>query len=216
MPDRLQESSRLWLVRHAQSAAQTGEELSIDSNLSALGRKQALRLADVIGKVRFDAVFISPLRRTRQTFQASGASISGGGEMEFDTRLLEVMQPGGYLPLLPYEKLPGYALSDRHGDWDTEITKRVASFYKDMEKLSLVRSDILVVSHAMVLNVLFHLFVCGSLEGDPESYKNCRPGNASVSLLERSPGSLAFNTLRLWNYQDHLKGLPGDWSMPKA
>ena len=215
MPSSLKESSRLWLVRHAQSAAQTGEELSIDSNLNALGRKQALRLADAIGKVRFEGVFISPLKRARQTFQASGASIVSRYEMEFDTRILEVMQPGGYLPLLPYGQLPDYALSDRHGAWDTDIKERVIDFYKEMESLSLERSDILAVSHAMVLNVIFHLFVCGSLEGDPETYKNCRPGNASVSMLERSPGSKVFDTLRLWNYQGHLSGLSGDCSLPK-
>lgn len=215
MPSSLNESSRLWLVRHGQSAAQTGEELSIDANLSALGRKQSIRLGEVIGKVRFDAVFISPLRRARQTYQAAGASIHGGFDAEFDTRILEDMQPGGYLPLLPYEKLPNYALSDRHGDWDTGIAGRLTGFYKDLERLSLERSDILVVSHAMALNLILRLFLNGSIGADKDGGRNCRPGNASISILERSPGAKTFDSLRLWNYQGHLNGLPGDWSLPK-
>ena len=215
MPEKV-ESSRLWLVRHAQSAAQTGEELSVDSNLSALGRKQASRLVDPIGRIRFDAAFISPLKRARQTFEASGASVKPGAFMEFDTRIVEVMQKGGYLPLLPYGDLPDYALSDRHDAWDIDVLDRVRPFVKDMEELSQEHSDILVVSHAMVLNMIFHIFVWGATEGDPETYKNCRPGNASVSILERTPGSATYNTLRLWNYQEHLIGLPGDWSLPKA
>ena len=86
----------------------------------------------------------------------------------------------------------------------------------EMERLSLERSEILVVSHAMVLNIVMHIFTwgAGTPSDDPETFKNCRPGNASVSILERSPDSKAFDTLRLWNYQDHLAGLPGDWSLP--
>ena len=215
MPDKV-ESSRLWLVRHAQSAAQTGEELSVDANLSALGRKQAARLVEPIGKIHFDAAFISPLKRARQTFEASGASVKPGCFMEFDTRIVEAMQKDGYLPLLPYEKLPGYALPDRHDAWNVDILGRVRPFLKEMEELSQEHADILVVSHAMVLNVIFHIFVWGATSGDPETYKNCRPGNASVSILERSPDSKTYNTLRLWNHQEHLIGLPGSWSLPKA
>jgi broad specificity phosphatase PhoE len=195
--------ARLWLVRHGESAAQTGEELSIDSNLSALGRMQAARLQDVFARIRFDAVFISPLKRARQTYEASGARLAPDGFAEFDTRIAEDMQSGGYLPILPYGELPGYAARDRHDAWDRPTLERVDEFYRDVERLSRDHCEIAVFAHAMVVSALLNRFM------DAPVFRHCSPGNASVSIIERRPDSARFDELRLWNGQAHLAGLPG-------
>ena len=197
---------RLWLVRHAESKAQTGEQLSIDADLSELGRAQAARLKAPLSGVKFDIAFVSPLRRARETFELSGANCAKG-KVRFDSRIVEAMQKDGYLPILPYGKLPSYGSPDIHDAWETDLLARTRSFYRDLEALPDSCANILVVSHAMALNLLFNVFMDMDY-GDPYSFRNCRPGNASVSILEKGPDSSAFDTLRLWNLQSHLEGLP--------
>jgi len=203
MPEVKEGAARLWLVRHAQSAAQTGEELSIDSGLSALGRQQAARLAEPLGRLHFDAIFLSPLKRTRQTFELSGATAS---HIEFNTLLLEDMLEGGYAPILPYGTLPDYGLPDTHNAWPRTTLERVDAFLDEIAKISISKPDVLVVSHAMFLNVMLHrLFGAGIAHG----HLNSHPSNASISLFIRSEGSERFDALSLWNFQEHLDGLPG-------
>ncbi len=198
---------RLWLVRHAESQAQTGEQLSIDADLSELGRQQAARLKAPLANVEFDAVFVSPLKRARQTFELSGASCAKGS-VRFDSRIVEAMQPGGYLPILPYGPLPAYGSPDGFNAWESDLLRRTRSFFRDLEELPETCGNILVVSHAMAINLIFSVFMDIDF-GDPYGFRNCRPGNASVSILEKGPGSSCFDTLRVWNLQSHLEGLPG-------
>eukprot|EP01065_Artemidia_motanka_P019425 TRINITY_DN23082_c0_g1_i1.p1 TRINITY_DN23082_c0_g1~~TRINITY_DN23082_c0_g1_i1.p1 ORF type:complete len:166 (+),score=52.58 TRINITY_DN23082_c0_g1_i1:56-499(+) len=57
------------LVRHAESVTNaTGEDV-VDAELSALGREQAARLGG-----EYDVALVSPLRRTKQTWELSGMS----------------------------------------------------------------------------------------------------------------------------------------------
>src|SRR5438128_10464470 len=62
------EATRLYLVRHAQSQGNTGEDLTTgDPDLTEIGREQARRLGERLGRQKLAAVYASPLRRTQQT-----------------------------------------------------------------------------------------------------------------------------------------------------
>jgi broad specificity phosphatase PhoE len=65
------EATRLYLIRHAQSAENTGEDLrSRDAHLTEIGAEQARRLAQRFSSQRLDLICSSPLARTRQTADA--------------------------------------------------------------------------------------------------------------------------------------------------
>jgi broad specificity phosphatase PhoE len=53
----------IFLVRHAEKAANGG----VDPDLSSAGRHRAQRLANVLKDARISAIFVTELRRTRQT-----------------------------------------------------------------------------------------------------------------------------------------------------
>jgi broad specificity phosphatase PhoE len=80
----------VWLIRHADAYAGL-EALSdgrVDPPLSSRGREQARLLAGRLAPVRFDAVWASDLRRSRETAEeiARGRPLS----VEVDSRLREV------------------------------------------------------------------------------------------------------------------------------
>ncbi len=60
------EATRLYLIRHAQSEGNTGEDLTTgDPDLTDVGRVQAERLGKRMKDARLDALYASPLRRTQ-------------------------------------------------------------------------------------------------------------------------------------------------------
>jgi probable phosphoglycerate mutase len=96
------DATRLYLVRHAQSQGNTGEDLTTgDPDLTDVGFEQAKRLGARLARQRIDAVYSSPLRRTQET-AAAIADASGGldvipkadlrevtmGQADFDIRIL--------------------------------------------------------------------------------------------------------------------------------
>jgi broad specificity phosphatase PhoE len=63
-------ATEIYLIRHGDAVPDPEDLLPgdyDDQNLSALGRRQAAALAERLRGVRFDALYTSPLRRTRQT-----------------------------------------------------------------------------------------------------------------------------------------------------
>ena len=95
------EATRLYLIRHAQSEGNTGEDLTTgDPDLTDVGRLQAERLGKRMKDARLDLLYASPLRRTQETAFAI-ADITGLevipkadlrevtlGRDDFDIRLL--------------------------------------------------------------------------------------------------------------------------------
>ena len=74
-------ATEVWLVRHGDCyTGITGE----DPPLSDQGAEQVRRLARRLGRLRFDAVYSSPLRRAVETARAVA------GEVTIDERLVEV------------------------------------------------------------------------------------------------------------------------------
>jgi len=67
--------TRLYLIRHAQSQGNRGEYEHADRDppLSEVGREQARRLGERFARHAVDAIYSSPLRRTRETAGAIAA-----------------------------------------------------------------------------------------------------------------------------------------------
>src|SRR2546422_1462300 len=95
------EATRLYLVRHAQSQGNTGEDLTTgDPDLTETGREQARRLGERLGRQKLAAIYASPLRRTQETamFIADAAGLEvqpkadlreiSLGQADYDIRLL--------------------------------------------------------------------------------------------------------------------------------
>lgn len=62
------DATRLYLIRHAQSQGNTGEDLTTgDPDLTDVGLEQAKRLGERMKETRLDVIYASPLRRTQET-----------------------------------------------------------------------------------------------------------------------------------------------------
>jgi 2,3-bisphosphoglycerate-dependent phosphoglycerate mutase len=62
------DATRLYLIRHAQSQGNTGEDLTTgDPDLTEVGFEQARRLGQRMKSQKLDVIYASPLRRTQET-----------------------------------------------------------------------------------------------------------------------------------------------------
>lgn len=71
-------ATELWLVRHGETewSANGAHTSRTDVALTAHGRRRAEELRDFLVNVKFDAVFVSPMQRARET-----ATIAGMGDV---------------------------------------------------------------------------------------------------------------------------------------
>jgi broad specificity phosphatase PhoE len=72
--DAMSEGTELWLVRHGETEwSLSGAHTSrTDIPLTEQGRKRAEKLRDYLKGTRFDAVFVSPMQRARETCTIAG------------------------------------------------------------------------------------------------------------------------------------------------
>ncbi len=83
------EATRLYLVRHAQSAGNTGEDLTTgDPDLTEVGREQARRLGERFRFQKVDVIYSSPLQRTQETARHIAGAV--GREVHINPDLHEV------------------------------------------------------------------------------------------------------------------------------
>lgn len=191
------------VVRHGQSRSQTGEEFSIDPNLSELGEEQARSLAKVFAGESFDHICLSPLIRARRTYELSGAESE---DVAFDSRIVEcTLTPGSnydYSPLLPY-RTPPIARADIHNAWNDEPPARIASLVRHLKALPGRR--ILLFGHCGIFHVLRRYLLGGEDEtADLFSYE------PEVILHNTAIGKFVIdeqgveNELLSWNETPHL------------
>jgi probable phosphoglycerate mutase len=79
------------LVRHAQPDWEPGGIAVDEPGLTARGQAQALRAARALGKEAFDALYVSPLRRARETAVPIGEAL--GLEPRVESWLAELRLP---------------------------------------------------------------------------------------------------------------------------
>jgi probable phosphoglycerate mutase len=70
----MSEGTQLWLIRHGETEwSLSGQHTSrTDISLTEHGRKRAEELRDYLKGTKFDAVFVSPMRRARETCAIAG------------------------------------------------------------------------------------------------------------------------------------------------
>jgi len=198
----------LWLVRHAESRGNTGEESDMDPPLTPTGEEQARTLQRSLGGIRFDRIYLSPLKRTRRTFELSALSAD---HVVFDSRLLEWRPLEAYQELLPYEALPDYALGDDHDAWVTDFAERIGSFAEEVRALRF--RHVLAVTHGGTACSICNALV-GRRPGEQPRPAGMRPmHNTGIGQLCLSEDGAACS-VGMWNHSGHLGHLGEVLQMP--
>jgi broad specificity phosphatase PhoE len=199
----------IWLVRHAESRGNTGHECDIDPPLSPLGEDQARTLHRGLGHLTFTRVYVSPLKRARQTLELSGLPLD---RVVFDSRIIEWRMEGAYEPYLPYPATPDYGAPDRHDAWRTPWSQRIAGFAREIARLEF--EHILVVTHGGASIELTRAFLAGD---DYAHGKTLTPlhylHNTGIAQLRLSPDGTDC-TLGIWNHTGHLGPLGTTFQSP--
>ena len=205
------EATRLYLVRHAQSQGNTGEDLTTgDADLTEVGWEQARRLGERLKSQRIDRIYASPLRRTQQT--ASAIAEACDLEVLSKADLTEVVlgQADYDIRLLPEDELARVAERiTTEGSWDafpgsegsTAARKRVRSVIHEIVDAH-PGERLVLVSHAGFIQTFVSLVL--GLQRDFIFY----PFNASLTSVRAKDGRFV-----LWRLNDiaHLDGLPAGW-----
>jgi broad specificity phosphatase PhoE len=191
--------TQIWLVRHAQSKSQTGEDNDgRNPELSDLGRQQAQRLIEPLKVLEPDLVLLSPLQRAWQTYQLSQVNAP---QIEFDSRLAESNWgiPDYYQPILPLQ-LPDIASSDRYHVLLTPVEERAVALMHDL--VDHYEKRILLFGHWGIFFYLFQVFVGISVGRDSVRAKM---DNTGISLFEVDDTGKRF--IRFWNDRAHVRDL---------
>lgn len=187
---------QIWLVRHGQSQAQTGEsDDHLDPPLSDLGALQAERLVEPLRDLPLDCILISPLRRAWCTYQLSRVRAP---HVEFDSRLIESDwgQADRYAPLLPV-RTPDIALPDRHDAWLQPVQQRVVALVDELATDHWQR--VLLFGHWGLFNHTFLAFT--GLDVDSQVLQ-ATMDNAAISMFEIDDEQRRF--VRCWNDRTHV------------
>ncbi len=180
-------ATELLLIRHGDAehpATQlTADPVAYDLPLSPRGRRQAQALAERLGRRRVDALYSSPLKRTRETADAISGEL--GIAVVEDERLREVEIAGAGAVSL--QDLGEIAL--QHGGWShlpgtessASIRARMRAAVDDIVA-ACPQQRVAVVSHAGAINA--YMSVLLGLSGDfffPA-------GNTSISIVRARDG----------------------------
>jgi len=201
------EATRLYLVRHAQSQGNTGEDLTTgDADLTDVGREQARRLGARFAKQKIAAVYASPLRRTQET--AAYIADAAGLEVRSKADLREVAlgQADYDIRLLPRDEQAKVAKRIvAEGTWDAfpgsegsaAARARVQAVINEIVR-DHAGKRIVAVAHAGFMQTFFSVML--GLHRDYVFY----PFNASITSVRAKDGRYV-----LWRLNDiaHLEGM---------
>lgn len=202
------DATRLYLIRHAQSQGNTGEDLTTDDpGLTEVGWEQARRLADRFRRQRVEVLYASPLRRTLETAgaiaEATGLPIITMDEL----REVNLGTPEENPDAIPEDE--ARALAQRiaqEGTWDafpgsegSEPVRRRVQAAMDRIVQECPGRRVAIVTHAGVIQTYVSLIL--GLRRDFIFY----PFNASITSI-RAKGERRV----LWRLNDvaHLEGMP--------
>ena len=202
-------STRLWLVRHGRIEANVSGHWhgSTDSPLDAVGRQQV----EAVGRwfagsgLKIEAIYSSPLQRTRHTAEAIGRALEldikahedlreyGIGTLE-GTPYPELMIPGGFMEQMRND--PHWSPQD--GESLNGVVDRMRSATRAIADAHPSR-EVVVVSHGAAMGLLLGAL----LHDDPLAWRNYHVANCSVSELRLEPEP----SLGRFNATEHLEGL---------
>lgn len=205
------QATRLYLIRHAQSQGNTGEDLETgDPQVTEVGREQARRLGERFARERLDALYCSPLTRAQETAQP--IAMATGLPVRTEPGLAEVSLGTAEFSARMFEGAEAEALARQialNGTWDAfpgsegsrSVRERVGSAID-----GIVRENegkrVALVTHAGVIQTYVSLVLV--LSRDFIFY----PFNASITSI-RVKGERRV----LWRLNDvaHLDGMPAGW-----
>lgn len=187
---------KIWITRHGQTALNKKKLMQgrIDEPLNENGIRQAENAHDLIGNVKFDAVYASPLDRAIQT-----ASIIGGVPKEdiiVDERIIET--DFGKYEKAPYAKmgfkmtafwaLPEVFKNPEGVESIDSMVLRSHSFLKELEEKDY--ENVLIVCHGGIIRAL-----CGYLEDRKNKIKwRPKPHNCEIRVYDSVNGKHSYVT----------------------
>jgi probable phosphoglycerate mutase len=147
----------VYVVRHGETIVNVNNQINghNEIDLTENGINQALEVAERLKNIKFDAIFCSPLCRTKHTAQIINKN---SVEVIYDERLMErdsnSMQ---YLPVSMLDKNLWYSLADNITYSDSEsfksVLNRVTAFL-DETKGHYNYNNILLVTHGDVCKAI--------------------------------------------------------------
>ena len=206
------EATRLYLIRHAQSEGNTGEDLTTgDPELTDVGRAQAERLGKRMTDARLDALYASPLRRTQATALAIADTTGLEIVSKEDLREVTLGQPDfdiRELPIAEQQKIERQVLDD--GTWDAfpgsegsaPARKRIQGVLDEIIAAH-PGQRVATVVHAAFIQTYVSIVL--GLERDFIYY----PFNASICSVRARDDRRV-----IWRLNDvsHLSGMPAGWA----
>ena len=206
------EATRLYLIRHAQSQGNTGEDLTTgDPDLTEVGHEQARRLAKRFETQKVHAVYSSPLHRTQET-AGYIAKAMGGLEVVLKEDLREVtMGQADYdIRVLPEAEQARVAIGIvDQGTWDAFPGSEGSAVAR--KRIANVMDEIVAAHPAQRVAVVAHAgfiqtYISIVLE-HPRDYV-FYPFNASITSV-RAKGDKRV----IWRLNDvaHLDGMPAGY-----
>lgn len=202
------DATRLYIVRHAQSQGNTGEDLTTgDPDLTEVGHEQARRLADRFRRQKIDAVYASPLRRTQET-AAYIADVAGVDVVpKADLREVTMGQADYDIRVLPAGEQR--RIAERiveEGTWDAfpgsegsaNARRRIASVMDEIAAAHPAQR-VVVVAHAGFIQTYISIVL-----DHPRDYV-FYPFNASITSVRAKADRRV-----VWRLNDlaHLEGMP--------
>lgn len=201
-------ATRLYLIRHAQSQGNTGEDLTTgDPDLTDVGWEQARRLGERLKSQRLQAIYASPLRRTQET-AAAIADLTGLevmpkadlrevtlGQADYDIRQLPAAEQAKIARRIVDE---GTWDAFPHSEGSAPARKRIGGVMDEIIAES-EGKRVAVVVHSGFIQTYVSLIL--GIRQDFVFY----PFNASISSI-RAQGARRV----IWRLNDvaHLEGMP--------
>ncbi|MCK5805549.1 MAG: histidine phosphatase family protein [Lentisphaeria bacterium] len=189
-------ATRIWLVRHGESQAQTKEsDDQVNPELTEKGRTQAMALRKPLADLHPDLILVSPLQRAVATFALSGVKAPC---MRFDSRAAEGNWgiPTFYDGILPVVTPRELAEADVHDAWQTPSEIRAKDLLDDVRKGDAER--VLVFGHYGIFARIFMAF-CEMDTADHSLL--AMMGNTAISCLEYSKDDR--RRVWFWNVHPH-------------
>ncbi len=206
-----------YLVRHAESLANTGEDRGLNSPLSPLGERQVAALVGRLAATSWSAIYSSPYRRCLQTAQPIAAAV--GLPVRIRPELCEYhhFEPGtpgdpalpdiaalvnrhpGVIPCPDYNGPYEWAPVDETFESVIRRTRALAAYLK--QRWTGPRDTVLLVSHGSPVARIIEAW----LTDQPGPWFRFTIDNAAVSAVRYYDGVSGLVCL---NETSHLRGLP--------
>ncbi len=161
---------KLLMIRHGQTDGNKKEMVygHLDLPINEEGARQVEKMAEELTKQHIDAIYASPLTRTRQTAEVVSAKL--GLPVYYNDDLVErdFGSLNGQLWKDILEKYgPDYRHKDFRQEYDyhefggedfTDVRQRVLAFLEYVERTHTDDQVILVITHAGIIRLMYHLY----------------------------------------------------------